>query len=128
MVMEHTLSEPSVIYWSAEERAAFRTPPHDPPVDAIVRIAAYRGSRLAFFQGGAHNMRPIASSGPVAPGTRATLVLGALVLQVESDRWRITTGQDAIAWPPPHADQSEWIWRPQHSQIDWPVGDPLGRR
>lgn len=123
MVFEHTLSLPTAdIYWSAEERAAFRSPPHTPPGrNTVVRIAAHAGSHLVFGRAGAQ----VAAREPATKGTRATLAIGKVVLQVESDRWQEATGRVAVRWPPMFSLQSEQIWPVVHAEVRWPTGAPL---
>ena len=126
MVFEFTLGgAPSTRYWSHEERVAFAKPPHDIPGETVVTTAAFQGSLLAYSFAGNSGVISIAGTGPVLPGTRTTLVVGRLVLQVESNRWKSETGREGWVWPTPHGDQAEWISPQQHAVIEWPPASPL---
>lgn len=122
MVFEHTLG-PSAAYWTPDERSRFADTPYLIPGETLVRIAGYAGTQLAYFFGGATQLS--SSAGPLAQGFRATLVVGRLVLQVESDRWKETTGRMGLWWPPTHAARSEWIFPVQHHEVRAPPGEPL---
>ena len=127
MVFEHTLSLPGRnVYWSRSEREQFRIPPHTPPgKETVVRIAAYDGVRLAYGRAGREDLVTIAGRDPGASGTRATLTVGKLVLQVEADRWEEATGRTGWRWPPPFNNSSEWIWPSQHAEVHWPPSPAL---
>ncbi len=123
MVLEHTLSHD--VYWSGDERAEFARPPHAIPGETVVWISAYQGSQLALFRGGLGSVGSILSREPLADSTRATIVIGSLVLQVESNRYLKTTGRVAVVWPPAHSTKAEWIWPIQHEQVPWPTAEAL---
>jgi hypothetical protein len=125
MVFEHTLDRSTGIYWSSEERRAFALPPHGLPDETIVWIASYAGPMLASFYGGRSFVTSIASTLPTADFTRAALVIGKLVLQVEANRHKATTGREALVWPPPHSKKAEWIWPVQHQLVSWPTADAM---
>jgi hypothetical protein len=125
MVLEHTLSAAREVYWSAEERDSFARLPHAIPAETVVWIASYQGSRLAIYRGGLGSVTKLSSTEPMADLTRATIVIGSLVLQVESNRYEATTERAAIIWPPPHSQKAEWIWPIQHEQVRWPIAEAL---
>jgi hypothetical protein len=120
MVLEHTLGNTSEKYWSPSERASFAKAPHDLPAETVVWISAYEGSMLAHFSGGVRAITSLSSPEPLADSTRATLVIGKLVLQVEADRYEETTGRKGLVWPPPHSQKAEWISPIIHNEVHWP--------
>ena len=127
IAFEHTLSLPnSIIYWSRVEREQFRIPPHTlPGKETVVRIAAYDGVRLAYGKAGREDLVTIAGRDAAASGTRATLTVGKLVLQVEADRWEETTGRTGWRWPPRFSSSAEWIWPSQRAEVRWPPAPAL---
>lgn len=131
MVIEHALGLPDAeIYWSPQERASFRMMPHRPPGDpgdaTNVRLAAYSGSRLAAANAGVTELGGVVSRKPVSIGTRATLVLGKLVLQVESHRWKTAAGRPGWWSGPQFGIRAVFIWPIRQQTINWPPAEPLG--
>ena len=125
MVMEHTLGDAGMIYWRQDERAAISKSPHEPPSDATVRIAASDGQVLSFFTGGVRQMVGVVSKTSRGPGTCATMVMGALVLQIDSSRWKGLPGETVIVWAHPHANRSVEVWPKPKNEVNWPSAKPL---
>lgn len=125
MVMEHTLGDAGMIYWRHQEREAISKPPHDPPSDATVRLAAADGQVLSFFTGGVTRMVGLVSHTPRGPGTCATMVLGALVLQIGSVRWKGLPGETVMVWGHPHANRSAELWPKSNDELHWPPGEAM---
>jgi hypothetical protein len=118
------------LYWSTTERENFRQPPHVPPGDpgdaTNVRIACYVGSKLGMIFAGASSARRLSEpSVHVAPLTRATLVIGKMVLQVESHRWKEVTGHTGRLTGPAHASRAQFIFPVRQLKVSWPPAPPL---
>ena len=126
MVLERSLPREAGVYYLAEECAAFRVPPHEPPKDSFVRLAWYpRGSLLAGFRGSEIGTTTIAGR-DWAPARRCSLVIGQLAIRVESNRWKATTGNDYLMWPDKLWSKSVHVWPLNYGdQHTWPTADFL---
>ncbi len=123
MVFEHTL--PVSPYWRTDEREAFRTSPRCPPGDTTILTAAYTGRSLAAIRGGAGGVGGLSSGKTTAPGTRASICIGQLLLQVASNRYTELTGRACLMWPPPFARKADQIWPVVHASFQWPPAAPM---
>jgi hypothetical protein len=125
-VVEQTLSLPAGNrYWSADERAAFRMPPHKPPgtpgESSRVRLATYAGLSLAVTWAGATPLHRLSETKPLSVGTRTTMQLGRVVLQVESHRWHKDVGNPGWWSGLKHADRTVDVWLARLVPITWPL-------
>lgn len=122
MVGERTLGlRAGQIYWRREDGEELATTLRVPG-DTVVLIAAYEGPGHARIRAGTLE---VASSRGSAIGTRATLQVGSLVLQVDSNRYQETTGRRGFVWPTRHQERSEWVFPTRNLIVRWPPALPL---
>ena len=114
------------IYYHQDERQVFSQPPHIPPTETIVLVGALEQEpHVVSGSAGKSDLLRLSTDEKVGKWSRATITLGALLLQVRSDRYKQETGREMIVWPPPHSSRTEWIWPIQHATVNFPPAPPL---
>ena len=127
MLLEHTLGLPDErVYYRPDEREAFSQPPHIPPTETIVLLGGLKQEpHVVSGWAGQSDLTRLSTAETVGKWSRATITLGAMLLQIQSDRYKQETGREMIVWPQPHYSRTEWIWPIQHASVNFPPAVPL---